>query len=143
MAEQPGGAGQPGGPGGSVAPVAAGEALRDPDCIFCRIVAGEVPARLVLETDLVVAFHDIDPKADVHVLVIPRNHRANIVEVATAAPQEAAALIAAADRVAAELAPQGHFRLLFSTGAAAGQTVFHAHGHVLAGSGPAMANWNG
>jgi len=119
---------------GTVSDMAFADELRDPGCIFCRIVAGEVPARLVFETDHVIAFHDIDPKAEVHVLVVPKNHRADVVGLAAAAPTELADLVAAADRVAAELAPQGHFRLLFNTGAAAGQSVFHAHGHVLAGA---------
>ncbi len=107
-------------------------------CLFCRIVAGQVPARMVFDTGSVVAFHDVAPKADVHVLVVPKTHRRDVVDLATA-PADLADLVAAAERVGAELAPSGHFRLIFNTGAQAGQTVFHVHGHVLAGSGPAMS----
>jgi histidine triad (HIT) family protein len=104
----------------------------DPECLFCRIVAGDVPATLVRQTDRVVAFRDIDPKAPTHVLVVPRAHHAAVADLAAADPQTLAELAAEAAAVAAD---DGHadFRLVFNTGAQAGQSVFHVHGHVLAG----------
>ena len=102
-------------------------------CIFCSIAAGDVPADVVLATDSVVAFRDLAPKAEVHVLVVPRRHVRDVVELSQDATLLAAA-VEAAGRIAAELAG-GEFRLVANTGASAGQTVFHAHLHVLAGSG--------
>ena len=104
----------------------------DPECLFCRIVAGDVPATLVRQTDRVVAFRDIDPKAPTHVLVVPRAHHAAVADLAAADPQALAELATEAAAVAAD---DGHsdFRLVFNTGAEAGQSVFHVHGHVLAG----------
>lgn len=102
------------------------------DCIFCRIVAGEVPADVVATTDSVVAFRDIDPQAPMHVLVVPRDHHADVAQLAAADP----ALLADVVRVAHEVAEDqadGVFRLVFNTGADAGQSVFHVHGHVLGG----------
>jgi histidine triad (HIT) family protein len=107
-------------------------------CVFCRIVSGEIPAEPVLSTERVVAFRDVAPKADVHVLVVPREHRPDVVSLAAEDPAGLADLVSAAERVAADLAPAGHFRLVFNTGEQAGQSVFHVHGHVLAGAGVAM-----
>lgn len=102
------------------------------DCLFCRIVSGEVPAELLKQTDNIVAFRDIDPQAPTHVLVIPREHHVDVSAVAAAAPETLAEMV----EVGAELArADGHddHRLVFNTGAGAGQSVFHVHGHVLAG----------
>lgn len=101
-------------------------------CLFCRIVAREVPADVVHETDRVLAFRDIDPKAPTHVLVIPREHHVDVPSLAAAAPDVLAELV----QVGAELAEaEGHdaHRLVFNTGVGAGQSVFHVHAHVLAG----------
>jgi histidine triad (HIT) family protein len=115
----------------------------DNDCLFCRIVAGEIPATVVHETDTTLAFRDIDPKAPVHVLVIPKAHHTDVVALATADPAGSADLLAAAGAVAeAEgLLAQG-FRLIFNTGQYAGQEVFHVHAHVLGGAplGPMLAS---
>jgi histidine triad (HIT) family protein len=104
----------------------------DPECLFCRIVAGDVPATLVRQTDRVVAFRDIDPKAPTHVLVVPRAHHSAVADLAAADPQALAELATEAAAVAADDG-HGDFRLVFNTGAEAGQSVFHVHGHVLAG----------
>jgi histidine triad (HIT) family protein len=107
----------------------------DSSCVFCRIVSGEIPAQVVHSDDDVVAFRDSAPKADVHVLVVPRAHVRDVTELV-----DDPALLAAMVRTAAEVAQDfadGDFRLVFNTGAGAGQTVFHAHGHVLAGDGAA------
>lgn len=106
--------------------------MTDADCLFCRIVAGDIPSERVLETDSVVAFRDIAPNAPVHVLVVPREHHADVAALAVAAPAVLAELVDAGRRVADDLA-DGQFRLVFNTGPRAGQSVFHVHGHVLAG----------
>jgi histidine triad (HIT) family protein len=102
------------------------------DCIFCGIVAGEIPADVVHETETVLAFRDLHPQAPLHVLAIPRAHTADVAELADTDPGTVAELV----RVARDLATgAGHdsYRLLFNTGSEAGQTVFHTHLHVLAG----------
>ncbi len=107
--------------------------LTAPECLFCRIVAGEVPADVVATTDSVVAFRDINPQAPVHVLVVPKDHHADVAQLAAADPGLLADLVRAANEIAEDLA-DGQFRLVFNTGAEAGQSVFHVHGHVIAGS---------
>ncbi|WP_353827989.1 histidine triad nucleotide-binding protein [Agromyces sp. SYSU T0242] len=101
--------------------------------VFERIAAGEIPAKMVAETDRVIAFHDISPQAPVHVIVTPRvaSHR-DVVELAADDPELLAELVSVAKGIADELA-DGQFRLVFNTGPAAGQTVFHVHAHVLGG----------
>lgn len=106
-------------------------------CIFCAIAGGDVDADVVLATDSVVVFRTLEPQAEVHVLVVPRRHVRDVVELGRD-PGLLAAAVDAAGRVAAELA-DGEFRLVANTGASAGQTVFHAHLHVLAGAGAAGA----
>ncbi len=103
------------------------------DCLFCGIVSGAVPATIVAENEHTVAFRDINPQAASHVLVVPREHHPDIAALAAAAPEAAAALLVDAARVAEAEGNAGSFRLVFNTGADAGQTVFHAHGHVLSG----------
>lgn len=104
------------------------------DCLFCSIVSGEIPADIVLRTDEVVAFRDIDPKAPVHVLVVPTEHCANVAELGASDSGAAAAVLAATGAVAAhEGVADSGYRVVFNTGAGAGQTVFHAHAHVLGG----------
>lgn len=113
----------------------------DPDCLFCGIVAGRVPADLVAGTDTVVAFRDINPQAPLHVLVVPRAHHRDVAALAAAAPEVLADVVTTGARVAAEAAGTAgpDFRLVFNTGTSAGQTVFHAHGHVLAAPGEGLA----
>lgn len=103
------------------------------DCLFCRIVAGDVPSTVVRETDDMLAFRDIAPKAPVHVVVVPKAHHADIGRLAAADPGLAQRLVAAATEVAAGEGIGDAWRLAFNTGAAAGQTVFHVHAHVLGG----------
>jgi histidine triad (HIT) family protein len=104
------------------------------DCLFCSIAAGDVPATIVYEDDLTVAFRDLNPKAPTHALVIPRAH---VPDVGTLAATEPEALVAV-HRAAAEVARSegvagSGWRLVFNTGPDAGQTVAHVHGHVLGG----------
>lgn len=103
------------------------------DCLFCRIIEGEIPADVVLRTDDVVAFRDIAPAAPVHVLVVPTRHHANVAELAVKDPAMAAALLDGARQVAQSEGVGDDFRLVFNTGAQAGQSVFHVHAHVLGG----------
>lgn len=106
----------------------------DPDCLFCRIVAGDIPATIVDRTDRVVAFRDIDPKAPTHVLVIPVEHQPNAGATAAADPALIGELVATAARIAgSEGADADGYRMVFNTGAGAGQSVFHTHLHLLGG----------
>ena len=103
------------------------------DCLFCRIVAGEIPATVVAENDHAIAFRDLNPQAPVHVLVVPRDHHQDVGQLAAADPALLAALVALAQDVA-QAEAGGQFRLVFNTGEEAGQSVFHVHGHVIGGS---------
>jgi histidine triad (HIT) family protein len=104
------------------------------DCLFCRLLAGEIPATIVFEDDAVVAFKDITPQAPMHVLVIPRRHIGTLNELTTSDD----ALVGRLVRTAASIADEhGHaasgYRTVFNCNADAGQTVFHIHLHLLAG----------
>jgi histidine triad (HIT) family protein len=99
------------------------------ECVFCKIVAGEIPANVVFQTDELIAFLDIAPVAPVHIVVIPKKHFANVSELSADAELSAKML-----KVMTELGDencQTGYRLVFNTGDDAGQTVFHVHGHVL------------
>ena len=101
--------------------------------IFSRIIAREIPADIVFESDAVIAFRDIAPQAPVHLLVVPKTEEfANVAELAVGDPALLAEIVATANSLAAEHA-DGDYRLVFNTGEGAGQTVFHVHAHVLAG----------
>ena len=103
------------------------------DCLFCRIVAGEVPADVVAETDRTLAFRDVAPQAPTHVLVVPREHHADVAACADADPALLGELLAAAADVARAEGLTGGYRLLTNSGPDAGQTVHHLHVHVLGG----------
>lgn len=112
------------------------------DCLFCKIVAGDVPATVIRDTETTVAFRDINPQAPTHVLVIPKAHYADAATLAAEAPQITADVLREAGEVAAQEGivvkdggPGTGYRIVFNTGAGAGQTVFHAHAHVLGGRG--------
>ena len=104
------------------------------DCLFCRIVVGEVPATVVAETERAVAFRDVNPQAPTHALVIPRRHVASLSDAAESDESLLGHLLLVAARVARDA---GHaddgYRTVINTGAEAGQTVFHIHVHVLGG----------
>lgn len=103
------------------------------DCLFCRIVAGEVPAEVVHSTDRTLAFRDVGPQAPTHVLVVPRAHHADVADVADADPALLADVMAAAVAVARQEGLESGFRLVANTGEDGGQTVHHLHVHVLGG----------
>jgi histidine triad (HIT) family protein len=104
------------------------------DCLFCRIIAGEIPGTFVYQDERIVALNDINPQAAMHVLVVPRRHIASLNDLSPADD----ALVGEMTRVAAKIAGEhGHaergYRTVFNCNADAGQTVFHIHLHVLGG----------
>lgn len=104
------------------------------ECLFCRIVRKEIPARIVHEDDLVVAFEDVRPHAPVHVLIVPRRHVAGVGDLGEGDAAAVAAIHAAARRVAeAKGVAASGYRLVANTGPDAGQEVMHLHYHLLAG----------
>lgn len=112
----------------------------DPDCLFCKIAAGKIPSRKVYEDEDVFAFHDINPAAPVHFLIVPRKH---IVSMAHVQPEDAALLgkvMALAPKLAMEQGcnpyPDGGFRIVVNTGREGGQEVHHLHIHVMGGPRP-------
>jgi histidine triad (HIT) family protein len=103
-------------------------------CLFCRIVAGEIPAKKVYEDDLSVAFRDINPQAPTHVLVVPRRHIATMNEIGEADRELVGHMPLVAARLAKELGhAEAGWRVVWNTNADAGQTVFHIHLHLLGG----------
>lgn len=109
------------------------------DCLFCKIIAGEIPGNFVHKDETMVAFRDVNPQAPLHVLIVPRRHSATLNDLSV----EDDALIGAMFRRAAAIAKEhGHdqrgYRTVFNTQREAGQTVFHIHLHLLAGRG---LNW--
>jgi len=109
---------------------------RDPGCIFCRIVAGEIPSRKAYEDDEILAFHDIAPWAPVHVLVIPKEHVASFYDVAEAQAPLLGRMFGLAPRLMRELGVGNGFRTLVNTGADGRQEVPHLHVHVMGGPRP-------
>ena len=111
------------------------------DCLFCRMVAGEIPADVVHQTDRVFAFRDINPQAPTHVLVIPKEHHRNIGALAAADPGLLREVVSGAQTVALQegLVTDGGnepgYRVVTNTGPQAGQSVDHVHLHVLGGRG--------
>ena len=99
------------------------------DCIFCKIVEGEIPSDQVGENQGAIAFRDINPEAPVHLLVVPKSHSKNISELSQ--EPESLEAVMSLMREVSEKHTNGHFKFLFNTGEEAGQTVFHAHGHIL------------
>jgi len=104
------------------------------DCIFCKIVTGDIPADKVFENDEVVAFNDIQPQAPVHVLVIPKKHVATVDDLEDGDESLAGKMVLAGRDVARSLGVAGEgYRLVMNCGRASGQLVFHIHLHVLGG----------
>lgn len=106
---------------------------RDPDCLFCRIVAGEIPSERVHEDDDVIAFRDVNPQASTHVLVIPRRHVADAQSLTDDDGPLLASLFGAIRRVAAAEGLTNGYRVVTNVGAEAGQSVFHLHLHLIGG----------
>ena len=114
--------------------------MHDPDCIFCKIIAGQIPSRKVYEDDEVFAFHDIHPSAPVHFLMVPKVHLPSLVQVPPAHAALLGRMLLLAPRLALEQGcapyPEGGFRVMINTGAQGGQEVDHLHVHVLGGPRP-------
>lgn len=104
------------------------------DCVFCKILAGEIPADIVYESETAIAFRDINPRAPTHVLIIPRRHIETINDIAKEDQAVVGSLFSAASAIAAqEGVAQGGYRAVMNCNADAGQTVFHIHLHMLGG----------
>ncbi|HEY5189948.1 MAG TPA: HIT family protein [Solirubrobacteraceae bacterium] len=105
--------------------------MSDPDCLFCKIIAGEIPGQIIAEDEHTVAFMDINPATRGHALVVPRRHAANVLEIE---PDDLAATMIAAQRLAKRVTERlgaAGVNLINSCGAVAWQTVFHLHVHVI------------
>jgi histidine triad (HIT) family protein len=117
-----------------------------PDCIFCKIVAGQIPSKKVYEDDDLIAFHDIHPAAPVHLLVVPKEHVATLADCNERHQALLGKMMLVAPRLAAEAgspltvddlgAMSGGFRTVFNAGPGGGQEVYHLHLHVLGGQRP-------
>jgi len=104
----------------------------DSNCLFCKIITGEIPAEIIFRSDSVVAFNDITPQAPTHVLIIPTIHVENIGDLSQSSPTITAELFSVAKQIAADRGLLG-FRIVLNTGEEAGQSVFHVHLHLLGG----------
>jgi histidine triad (HIT) family protein len=108
----------------------------DENCIFCRIVSGQIPSKKVYEDDQIIVFNDINPKAPMHLLLVPKEHLESLI---TAGPQHEALvgkMLLLAPRLAREQGAADGFRVVVNNGPGGGQEVFHLHMHVLAGPRP-------
>jgi histidine triad (HIT) family protein len=108
----------------------------DPNCIFCKIVAGQIPSRKVHEDDELLAFHDINPWAPVHVLVIPKVHIATLSDVQPTHEALLGRMLGLAPRLMAQLGVTNGYRTVINTGPDGGQEVYHLHMHVMGGPRP-------
>ena len=108
----------------------------DPNCIFCKIVRGEIPCRKVHEDADVMAFHDIQPQADLHFMIIPKKHVASLYDVTDADAPVMGRILTLAGRLAREQGGNDGFRTIINTGRIGQQEVQHVHVHVIAGSEP-------
>jgi histidine triad (HIT) family protein len=108
----------------------------DPNCIFCKIVAGQIPSRKAHEDDELLAFHDIHPWAPVHVLIIPKQHVATLADTRPEHAQWLGKMLALAPRLMKDNGVTNGFRTVINTGPDGGQEVYHLHMHVYGGPRP-------
>jgi len=108
----------------------------DPNCVFCKIVAGSIPSKKVYEDEQVLAFHDIHPWAPVHVLVIPKEHVASLADVDDGHAPVLGRMLALAPKLMRDLGVKNGFRTVVNTGPDGGQEVYHLHMHVYGGPRP-------
>ncbi len=112
----------------------------DPNCIFCKIIAGQIPSRKVYEDEDIYAFHDINPWAPVHFLMVPRQHIASMAQIGVEHERLMGRIMTLAPRLALQEGcnpyPEGGFRMVCNTGAEGGQEVHHLHWHVMGGPRP-------
>lgn len=105
-------------------------------CIFCRIVRGEIPSKKVYEDELVLGFHDIQPSAPVHLLLVPKQHLDSLAEAGLEHEAAMGRMLGVAGRLAREHGATDGFRTIINTGRVGGQEVYHLHMHVLGGPDP-------
>ena len=103
------------------------------DCIFCKIIAGDIPSTKVYEDETVYAFRDINPQAPTHILVIPKAHIASVAELTAENSGVVAHIFEVIAKIAKDEGLDGGYRVVSNCGADAGQTVFHLHFHILGG----------
>lgn len=112
----------------------------DPNCLFCKITAGQIPSRKVYEDDTLLAFHDIRPAAPVHFLIVPKQHIPSMAQVRPSEEALLGKMMALAPQLALEQGcnpyPEGGFRIVVNTGTEGGQEVHHLHLHVMGGPRP-------
>lgn len=106
------------------------------DCIFCRMVRGEIPARKIHEDEVVLAFHDIRPQAPVHFLIIPKAHVASLADCDASHEEVLGRMLALAPKLARAEGASDGFRIIINTGRVGGQEVYHLHVHVIGGPEP-------
>ena len=115
-------------------------AKADPDCIFCKIAAGAIPSKKLYEDDGLIAFHDINPWAPIHFLIVPKEHIPSMAQVGAQHAALLGRIMTLAPKLALEAGckpyPDGGFRIVVNTGALAGQEVHHLHVHVTGGPRP-------
>jgi histidine triad (HIT) family protein len=110
--------------------------MTDPNCIFCKIARGEIPAKLVFQDDDVMAFHDIRPQAPVHILVVPKAHVATLYEAEQGHQRAFGKMLTLSGKLAREAGAADGFRTIINTGRVGHQEVYHVHMHVLGGPEP-------
>jgi histidine triad (HIT) family protein len=106
------------------------------DCVFCKIVAGKIPSKKVYEDDDMLAFHDINPQAPVHFMIVPKKHIASLAEAAPADAPVLGRMLAIAGRLASEQGSTDGFRTIINTGRIGRQDVYHLHIHIIGGTTP-------
>ena len=107
--------------------------MADPNCLFCKLVAGEIPSEKVFENKDILAFPDINPQAPVHILIIPKEHVPTVADFSEGQTGLAGQMVQAANQIAKKKGLESGFRLVFNCQKDAGQEVFHVHLHLLGG----------
>ena len=110
--------------------------MKDPDCTFCRIIAGQAPAKIIYRDERAIAFYDRSPRAPVHVLIVPVEHIDSLNDLTPGYESLAGHLLFVARQIAEQEGIAPGYRLIINTGRGAGQIVFHLHLHLLGGGGP-------
>lgn len=105
----------------------------DNDCLFCKIIKGEIPADIVYQDEYMMVFKDINPKAPIHLVAIPKEHHQNLSNFTHKNPEKASHYIKTITDVAEKNSKNNAYNIVFNTGSEAGQTIFHVHGHILIG----------
>ena len=104
------------------------------DCIFCRIIAGEIPANIIYQNDVFIAFHDINPQAPIHVLLIPKEHIPTINDISSNHKQKIGHILSCSGKIAKKLGIHDNgYRIVANCNADGGQEIFHLHFHLLGG----------